>query len=274
MTWSLARAAVAGVALALAACHAAREVPSPAVGQWVWSARDAALLSATRAARPGLHAAVWIGTLLRSGARVVTQLGEPPTIDSGGAPTRVIRLDDSLHPLLDSLPTDSLAALVGPRLAALLAVAQGAQTNYSVQLDYDAPVRLLPHWAALLRALRRGALAGHSVWITSLLVHVEQPHYGRWFGGAADGHVLQLFDTQLEYSSTLQSRVEHAIAQAGLPCAIGLAAYEREGANGRLSQHRAWLPWAAKAARSGRITALWIFPAGTPYLPLLSSVGL
>jgi hypothetical protein len=267
------RHALVAVALILAACTRQGGERQPVVGQWVWSRDDAALLAAGRTGRADFRSAVWIGTLTREGAGVRTQLGVSPSLVHDPATTLVIRLDDSLHPLVDSMATGELTLALGARLQSLLAVA-GAARGAPVQLDYDAPVRLLPRWAALVRALRATALRARPVWITSLLVHVEQRNYGRWFRGAIDGHVLQLFDTQVEYTPAMQRKVERVVAEAGLRCAIGVGVYERALAGGRFTEHRAWLPWAAQAARDRRVEALWIFAANRPYHAMLSAAGL
>lgn len=268
------RRALVAFTLALAACTRREAVREPEVGQWVWSRDDATLLAEGRAERTRLRSAVWIGTLVRDGAGVRTQLGVSPSLVHDTATTLVIRLDDSLHPLMDSVATPALADALGARVAALLEAAGATGGHATVQLDYDAPVRLLPQWASVLRVLRASALRDRPVWITSLLVHVEQRDYGRWFRGAIDGHVLQLFDTQVEYSDAMQRKVDRVVAHAGLPCAIGVGAYERVLAGGIRTEHRAWLPWAARALREGRVDALWIFAANRPYRSMLSSVGL
>lgn len=260
--------------VALAACGGPLPAREPVVGQWVWSRDDAALLAEGRSERGDLRAAVWIGTLVRDGAGVRTQLGLSPSLVDDAAATLVVRLDDSLHPLVDSLATGDLARALGDRLGALLELAGDARSGATVQLDYDAPVRLLPRWAALVRELRTTALRDRSVWITSLLVHVEQRDYGRWFRGTIDGHVLQLFDTRVEYTDAMLRKVERAVADARMPCAIGVGAYERVLAGGTHTDHRAWLPWAARAAREGQVDAVWIFAANRPYRSMLSSVGL
>ena len=260
--------------VAVAACGGPTHGREPEVGQWVWSRDDASLLVEGRSERGHLRSAVWIGTIVRDGARVRTELGMSPSLVDDPAPTLVIRLDDSLHPLVDSVGTRELAQSLGERVRALLELAGTARAGATVQLDYDAPVRLLPQWAALVRELRATALRDRSVWITSLLVHVEQRDYGRWFRGAIDGHVLQLFDTQVEYTDAMQRKVERVLADAELPCAIGIGAYERVMAGGRRTDHRAWLPWAARALREGQVDAVWIFAANRPYRAMLSSVGL
>ncbi|MBC7896062.1 MAG: hypothetical protein H7066_11675 [Cytophagaceae bacterium] len=268
------RLLIVALALAPASCVRQDAVREPVVGQWVWSRDDATLLTEGRAERARLRSAVWIGTLLRDGHGVRTQLGISPAMVDDAATTLVIRLDDSLHPLVDSLSTPALALALGDRVSALLHAAGATGGHATLQLDYDAPVRLLPRWAAVLRVLRGSRLHDRPVWITSLLVHVEQRDYGRWFGGGIDGHVLQLFDTQVEYTDAMQRKVERVVASAGLPCAIGVGAFERVLAGGARTEHRAWLPWAARAMREGRVDALWIFAANRPYHAMLSSVGL
>lgn len=261
-------------AVLLQACSPARRGDRPAIGQWVWSSADAELLREGQRARPGLRSAVWIGSLRRQGDTVVAQLGLSPARVADASSIWVVRLDDSLHPLVDSLDTRELAVRIAPRLTALIEAAERGGTRHALQLDYDAPVSHLPKWAALVRELRRSAIAGRSVWVTSLLVHVEQARYGAWMRGVADGHVLQLFDTQMSYTAFMRARVERALERAGVPVAIGLGAFERVRSAGRETEHRAWFEWTGAAVRRGLVREVWIFPAGRSYLPLLSSASL
>ncbi len=258
------------VAALLTGCRQQEVRGSPGLGQWVFSREDRMLLGAARERNPAIGAGIWIGSLVRKGDGVGTQLGVQPEPGDTAA-VWVIRLEDTLHPLVDSLPADSLASLVAARVQALLDVAEQGGPRHTVQLDYDAPVRVLEQWAHLVRTLRQNALQGREVWVTSILAHVEHPQYGEWFGGVADGHVLQLFDTGLPFTSWAPRRVEAAIRRANLPVSIGLGAFERQLSSGT-TEHRAWFVWAEQRAHVLGVQDLWIFPAGHPYLPLLSSV--
>lgn len=254
----------------LVACRGRETGGAPGRAQWVFSREDRMLLSAARERNPAIGAGIWIGSLVRKGDGVGTQLGVQPEPGDTAA-VWVIRLEDTLHPLVDSLPGDSLASLVAARVQALLDVAEQGGPRHTVQLDYDAPVRLLEQWAQLVRTMRQTVLQEREVWVTSILAHVEHPQYGEWFRGVADGHVLQLFDTGLPFTSWAPRRVEEAIRRANLPVSIGLGAFERQLSSGT-TEHRAWFAWAEQRAHILGVQDLWIFPAGQPYLPLLSSV--
>lgn len=258
--------------LLLTACGQGEAGRTPPVHQWVFSQHDALQASALSATRHDFGTATWIGSLVRRGSGVGSQLGVAPTRDDS-ASTWVIRLEDDITPLVDSLPIATFEARVCERVAALLATVERDGRKHTVQLDYDVPVRLLERWAHLVRVLRSGPLQGRSVWVTSILAHLEHPRYGQWFRNVADGHILQLFDSGLPHTRANERRVEVAVRSVRLPTALGLGAFERMK-RGRSTDHRAWFTWAARSAVRLNLRSIWIFPGGAPYQHLLSSVGL
>lgn len=232
--------------------------PAP-FAQWVWTEGDLAPLADLRAAQPDAVAGVHIATLHHHDGVVRAELSLAPSLVD---PPRalVIRLDDDLHPAFDALSTEALAAALCAPLSRLLTMADQRGASVEVQLDYDAPVRLLPRWATTLRALRGGCLTSRPVWITSLVAHVQHPDYGALFAGAVDGHILQVFDTGDRAPAAAE--VGRLAEAAGLPYRWGLGAFER----GDTTAHRAWFP--ATSACSGRCVARWVFPAGQPWRDL------
>jgi hypothetical protein len=246
----------------LAACRPAPATPPapPApFAQWVWTEADLEPLTVLRAAQPGAVAGVHIATLRRAELGVRAELHLAPTLVE--APRAlVIRLDDDLHPLFDALPDDGIAAALAAPLTRLLALADARGASVELQLDYDVPVRLLPRWAAVLRVLRGGCLAGRPLWVTSLVAHLQRPDYGALLSGVVDGHILQVFDTG-DHAPSAPAVLALADA-AGLPYRWGLGAFER----GAATTHRAWFQ--ATAACAGRCQARWVFPAGQPWADL------
>jgi hypothetical protein len=246
--------------------------PAPTLGQWVWSDTDARLLRDARRSRPALQAAIWAGSITESGGRLTSALGiSPARLGAGvGGMVKVIRFETSVARLFDSAGDSAVAARLGERLAALLSISRPAAGT--VQLDFDAPERLLPRWASVVRLLRDGPLRGHEVWVTSIPAHVQHARYGRWFRHAVDGHILQVFDTGESYN---ESRVRRLIDLADghqIPFQLGVGSFERS-LGGRHTTHRAWFDEVPRFAASRWYRGLWVFPAGTEwtvYLPRAS----
>ncbi len=138
-----------------------------------------------------------------------------------------------------------------------------------VQLDYDCPVRLLRRWASVVGILSGGALAGRTLWITSLVDHVRQPDYGDLFRGRVAGHILQVFDTGDQVLSDSPARVGLLADQQRMPFRLGLGAFERRLPGGRRTDHRAWFDAVRPMARSPWFRGVWVFPAGQPWVPLV-----
>ena len=265
---------------------ACRREPAPlpatrADGQWIWSPADLARWRQAHARHPALLPGVWVSTIWweRDGAR--QQLALSPRPLAGQPLAVVVRFDDRMHAAWlaagDGAAGDSVvAAQLDARLTELLRLvrATGADVR-EVQLDYECPVRRLARWAAVVRRLHAGALAGQEVWVTSLVAHVGRRDYGEHFRGVVSGHIVQLFDTGDEPSSAAAARLAAALDRARLPFRVGLGAFERvvPAGNGdaRLTHHRAWFALAPSLARSAWYRGLWVFPGGQPWESLVVS---
>lgn len=246
--------------------------PSPTLGQWVWTARDSALLLATRTARPELRAGVWVATLSLRGDSLVAALGRPIDPSMGSDAEAVIRIDDSFSSWWDRLPADTVADRVAARLARILPLIDpppgSDRPPRTIQLDYDAPVSRLPDYAGLIARLRapgRGVLRDRPFWITSLVAHLADPRYGDRLRPWVNGHIVQLFDTGDRYDARAERTLLARLDRAALPFRVGLGSFERQLATGP-TMHRAWFAVLAPASQSRWYRGCWIFPAGTPYL--------
>ena len=175
-----------------------------------------------------------------------------------------MRLDDSLHAAWADRDDDEMARLLAEPLAETLAEVAAARPGArEIQLDYDAPVRRLPRWAALVKRLRRDVLAGRSVWLTSIPAHVQRRDYGELFRGAADGHILQLFDTGWRCNERHLQQLHALLQRHRLAFRIGVGAFER----GTSTDHGCWLHNRHAFRDIDGFSGVWVFPAGRPYLP-------
>lgn len=265
---------IVGLLTIAAACEQ-RRAPDPAVGQWIWTARDSALFIATREQRPTLRAAVWVATLARRGDSLVTEFGRPIDASLGDDTEAVIRIDDSFSALWSTMPVDAIADRVAARLTRLLPLIDptpgAGHAPRTIQLDYDAPMSKLGEYAQLiarLRAPRVGVLRDRGFWVTSLVAHLADPRYGERLRPFVDGHIVQLFDTGDRYDARAERNVLARLERAGLPFRVGLGAFERQLATGATT-HRAWFAILPDASQSRWYQGCWIFPAGTPYLSSL-----
>lgn len=243
---------------------------APITGQWLWSARDSALLVDARRTLPALRAGVWVATIDRRGSgpdeALLTSLGRPLDASVGADAELVIRLDDSFTAAWRDVPADSIAAWLELRLVRLLRVVEHDGPRHVVQLDYDAPVSRLADYAALLQRLRQPGhvLHGRPFWITSLVAHLADPDYGARFRPLVDGHIVQLFDTGDRYTPERARDVMARVSRAAMPFRVGLGAFERRTASGPTT-HRAWFDVIPVAARSPWYRGMWIFPGGMEY---------
>ena len=241
------------------------------VGQWVWSSRDSALFVDASRTIDSVVPTVWIGSIgaARNGSSRA-RLALSPRIAGTGRVATVIRFDDDFTRLWDNQSDTAVAASVGSAVKAILSVALGAGVTITeVQLDYDCPERLLPRWAAVVRTLSRGALAGRTVWLTSLVAHVRHSDYGDLFRGTVAGHIVQVFDTGDRMSVPYARQLERMIARHRMPFRLGVGAFERQLANGAMTNHREWFRAARVMAGSEWFRGVWVFPGGSPWASLL-----
>jgi hypothetical protein len=269
LTWI--RTPIAGAAaLMLASFAGAADVPRN--GQWVWNAADRDGFATVQRERPDLVPAIWVATIdWRDGAVALRKANPPTYVRAAGGVAVVVRFDDRFHAAWDT-DAEQLAAQVAAQLSALLARCEQLGVRpLEIQLDYDAPVRRLQQWSALVRRLHDGALAGRTVWITSLPSHMAEPRYGAWMRGVVDGHILQLFDTGSRFSRDAGERVARQAAAQQLPFRVGVGTFERRspGAAVPATDHEAWIAALPLFARQPGFGGVWVFPAGMGWSPAL-----
>lgn len=239
------------------------------IGQWIWSRADSAVFASAVRLKSDIVPTVWIGSVHGTTAGVTGQLALDPRIAGRRRVGVVIRFEDTFSrawALGDSALASGVAATVERLLGA--AAATGAEIA-EVQLDYDCPERLLPRWSGLVAHLSRGVLADRTVWLTSLVSHVRARAYGDLFRDHAAGHILQVFDTGDRMSASYAGQVEHLATRHRMPFRLGVGAFERQFANGRTTDHRAWFDAVPLIAESPFYRGLWVFPAGREWVSLL-----
>jgi hypothetical protein len=261
---------VGAAALVLASLAGAADAPRS--GQWVWNAADRDGFAAAQRERPDLVPAIWVATIDWRDGAVALRKANPPTYvrDAAGVAV-VVRFDDRFHAAWEA-DVERLAAQVGAELTTLLARCEQLGVRpLEVQLDYDAPMRRLRQWSALLRRLHDGALAGRAVWITSLPSHMAEPRYGAWLRGAVDGHILQLFDTGPRLGSGAAERLARQTAEQQLPFRVGVGAFERRARAGAApaTEHGAWIAALPAFAHQPGFSGVFVFPAGLRWSPAL-----
>ena len=240
-------------------------------GQWIWSASDSALFADAARSIPDLVPTVWIGTIRASGdGTVQSQLALSPRI--AGRPTAgvVVRFDDSFSNVWASQTDSAVANTLGVALANMLAAAQSSGVAVGeVQIDYDCPERLLTRWSVVVSKLGAGALAGRTVWLTSLVAHLRHREYGDLFRGSVAGHILQVFDTGEHMSLPRARQLERLASRQRMAFRLGVGAFERRLANGETTSHQSWFE-AAHVMRGSRwYRGVWVFPGGAPWAYLL-----
>ena len=214
---------------------------------------------------------VWIGYFgpVRDGSAAV-RLSLSPRIAGTQRVAVLIRFEDSFTQSWETQSDSAVAASADSALAMFLSVAQSTGVTISeVQLDYDCPERLLPRWAAVVRVWSRGALAGRTVWLTSLVAHVRHRDYGDLFRDIVAGHIVQVFDTGDRMSVAYARQLERRVTRQRMPFRLGVAAFERELADGSTTNHRAWFGAARVMAGSPWFRGVWVFPGGSSWASLL-----
>jgi hypothetical protein len=242
------------------------------IGQWIWSETDATIFAESARSVPELVPTVWIGTVRASrDGTVRSQIALSPRVVGRPSVAVVVRFDDSFTTAL-TRQTDSLvASAVAMTLRSMLgAVSASGVRIDEVQLDYDCPERLLPAWSALIARLARDALVGQTVWVTSLVSHVRHSEYGDLFRAHVTGHILQVFDTGDRMSASFAGTIERLASGQRMPFRLGVGAFERDLARGRVTGHRDWFGATGTMARSEWYRGLWVFPGERPWVALLN----
>lgn len=272
------RGFAANVALAsVVACAAvcARTPPQRAIetGQWIWSSEDSLRFAEASRAIPSLVPTVWIGTIVASrDGRVESRLALSPRIAGRNSTAVVIRFDDGFTNAWPTRSDSAIAEDLGNALRRILTAATRADVRISeVQLDYDCPDRLLARWSAVIDRLTRDALAGRTVWLTSLVTHVRQREYGDLFRAHVAGHILQVFDTGDRMSLSYARQIERLAERQRMPFRLGVGAFERRLPNGRTTDHRAWFSAEGVMRQSRWYRGVWVFPGGAEWTQLLDA---
>lgn len=244
------------------------------IGQWIWSARDSALFADASRAVPGLVPAVWVGTVGATPAGAVqSRLALSPRVAARPRVAVVVRFDDSFTRAWDGRTDTEVGADLSAALRRLVTAAEVTGVSLAeVQLDYDCPDRLLPRWSAVVGGLAGDALAGRTVWVTSLVTHMRRRDYGDLFRDHVAGHILQVFDTGDHMSLSYARQIQRLTTRQRMPFRLGVAAFERTLANGRVSDHRAWFGAERVMAASRWYRGLWVFPGGRPWTPLMEQL--
>lgn len=243
----------------------------PAVGQWIWTRADLARFTESRAVRPALEAAVFIGSIQCDtiSGRLVARAGLSASEPQADAVTAVIRFENGIDRCRIAGEAPRLFA---QRLdSAVSTLRQRARTAPigAMQLDYDAPQRAIGAWAATVSYLHAHALRGDSIWVTSLIAHLRESGYGDLFRGVVSGHVLQVFDTGEPATAAQVDEALRLARRARIPFRLGLGAFERETRGGR-TDHRAWFATLPQFAAIEGFRGVWVFPAGREWISLIT----
>ena len=240
-------------------------------GQWIWTRADLARFSESRAQRPDLEAAVFIGSIQcdTSSGQLMAHAGLAASDARVEPVTAVIRFEAGLERCRAATVSD---ADFGQRLDSAVSLLRSRARTVplaAIQLDYDAPRRALAKWAASVAQLQLHALRGDSVWVTSLIAHLRDPSYGTLFRGVIRGHVLQVFDTGEPATVAQVDEAVRLARRAHIPFRIGLGAFERETRTGR-TDHRAWFASVPQFSAIDGFRGVWVFPAGQRWISLLT----
>jgi hypothetical protein len=264
-------AAVALTGRAPARQRTAPEKPNVA-GAWIWTARDRQLFERSRERHPELSASILVGTVGCSAQGLGLRRGLSPA-STGAAPRALIlRFEDETTRCLVQDEAATAQSLDRALEGLLSEVAATGTTFRELQLDYDAPVSKLGHYARLLGYLKQRSLAKTELWITSIPAHVTANDYGDLMRPYVAGHVLQLFDTGLDCSPGRAERLRSALSRQGLAYRLGYGAFERQGAPPARS-HACWLELSESLRRAPGAAGFWIFPAGIAYEPTLRALA-
>lgn len=270
---SRALALVAATALALLAPsdRGGRGAPPAALfpaatlsGQWVWTRADAAALEASRQEHGAIVPAVLVASIEIDGrGRLVRRRRLSPSVAGGAEPVAVVvRLEDSLHRGWETDGLDAVTRALDRALGEVLSEVRATGVMpFEIQLDYDAPPRLLAAWSAALERLARGSLSGMVVWVTSIPSHLSDPDFGLRLHGVVDGHIIQLFDTGWPCTPGNVEQLQRQLARHHLAFRVGLGAFERRRQEHE-TDHAAWIGAVSALRRVPGHSGTWMFPGG------------
>jgi hypothetical protein len=100
---------------------------------------------------------------------------------------------------------------------------------------------------------------------------VRHKEYGDLFRGSVAGHIVQVFDTGDRMSPSYAREIERLASRQRMPFRLGVAAFERQLANGRTTEYRAWFGAPRIMMESPWYRGVWIFPGGRSWANLLQS---
>ena len=125
-----------------------------------------------------------------------------------------------------------------------------------------------------MRELRRGVLAGRSLWITSIPAHLlEEPAYGALLSGAVDGHILQLYGVGVLCTPEQLGWLLQTANQQRLPFQIGLASFERSRKQGDATTNRSCFALIDMFRSAPLFKGVWVFPGGDEWRSLARYVA-
>jgi hypothetical protein len=235
--------------------------PGPrADGEWIWTRTDAAGFSTLSRQSPKLVPAVHVATV-EGDARFRRALS--PAVVGQRPVALVVRFEDSFHQVWQRRDGAELSEQLAGELARVIAETRATGvTPTELQLDYDAPVRRLPEWSAVVR--RVAPRLGLPVWVTSIPAHLADPEYGARLRGAVAGHVIQLFDTGWPCTRANATKLSRRLREQGLPFRVGIGAFERRRAGRIATDHGCWARAARTLDEQPGMRGRWVFPASAP----------
>ena len=244
-----------------------------AIGQWIWTRADLARFTESQQADTAIQAGIYIGAVTcdERTHTLISRSGLSVGVVSVPVVTAVIRFEDGLERCRAAAPPADFSRALDSAVRVLRTRATGRRIA-AIQLDYDAPQRALAAWATNVRALRAGALAGDSVWVTSILAHLREPGYGDLFRTVVSGHVLQVFDTGEEATSDQVAQALRLARRARMPFRMGFGAFERQTRRGP-TNHRAWFGTLRAFAAVDGYRGVWVFPAGRRWISIFREHG-
>ncbi|MFO0565130.1 MAG: hypothetical protein U0263_05680 [Polyangiaceae bacterium] len=227
-------------------------------GQWIWTSTDLERYQGERGRTPDLVPAVLVGTLTPGSARAFRRSRGLSPARAGDRVGLVLRFDDALREVFEREPRTAVDDELAEVAREVVGEAEATGVTVSeLQLDFDAPVRLLPRWAEAAGRVANSLRV--PVWVTSIPAHLYAREYGALFHDRVAGHVIQLFDLGIPCTSPESERLRRALARARLPFRIGSAAFERAG---RPTEHACFRKQALALREVPGYSGDWLFPGG------------